>query len=174
MKYIIILILLLALSPQTARAQKIEINKVDDFTGSVIIRTSWEKLAQSMSGTMHLRVSKIDSYYSVDVKLMLGAGSIFSISEDSDLMFKLQDGQVITVKALEYAITGRGEGAVGFIGSQAMGIRATYNIRLKDIQTLAVFPVLKMRVYTNDGYVDFDLSEKRSMLLGKTFALLAK
>lgn len=168
-----ILCLILLLSPSIAFCQKIQENRVDDFTGNSVKRTTWEKIEQSMAnGTFFIQASKLNSYYYIGLKVMLNDQRHFAISEGSKLMFKLVDGQILTVNASEYAITGRGDGARGYIGSAAIGIKVDYQMPKQIVDAIAVIPVEKVRMYTNDGYVEFELSEKRSKLLSKTLELV--
>jgi len=171
-----LLVLSLVLWPSITFSQKIEENKIDEFTKSNVLRTSWEKLVYSMKGTIFFRVSKIDNNTYLGIKMMLpgrsGRGDIFSISKDAELMLHLKTDEVVRIKNTEYATSGIGEGAKGFAGSSAWGIHANYTLPEDDRSKLADRAIDKIRVYTNDGYVEFEISEKKSTLINPAMALV--
>jgi len=140
--------------------QKLKENEVDEFTNNTVKRTTWESLNQSMKFTAYFRISKINDNYYFDLKLMLGTGPVFSIAKDQELMFKLTGGEVVKLKNLEYAITCRGCGAIGLMGSDAQGIQVSYPINSEEVEKLSEIAIEKLRIYTSDGYVENDLKSK--------------
>lgn len=140
-------------------AQELLENKVDDFTKKSIKRTSWEKLMYGMSGTAFFRISKIDDNYYFDLKLM--NNRIFSIPENAELMFKLENDSIYSISNIKYAITEKGAGAIGFAGSAAYGIQTSY-ISKNDwnFSTLKKHIPVKFRIYTSDGYIEEEIKPK--------------
>jgi len=150
--------------------QKLEENKVDDFTKKSVKRTSWETLVSTFSLNAHFRFSLVDGYETFDLKMM--RDEVFSIDKDAEVMFMLDNNDVVKVQNLEYAITCKGCGATGFQGSSAEGIQAFYTISKDDIEKMKAHKVLKVRIYTNDGYIDNDVKEKNAVKIMACLNLL--
>lgn len=149
-----------------ASAQKIEEKKIDEFTKSSIIRTSWETLTR---GTMkdplqsYARISRINNSTILDLKLM--AGSVISIEKDARIMLKLENDSVVTLLYPKYQISCTGCGAVGFVGSAAQGLFLQIPLTSDIVALLLNLRVAKIRVYLNGGYVENEVKEK----FGDTF-----
>src|SRR5690606_30477557 len=86
----------------------------------------------------------------------------FSIGKGQEIMFKLDNGEVVKLPNLEYAITCKGCGARGFGGSEGQGIEVFYMLNEEEFEKLKNNTVVKVRIYTNDGYVEEDVKEKNS------------
>lgn len=162
MKKISILIVIVSILTVTNHliGQDLVENKVDDFTGNVVKRTSWEILNYTMKFTAYCRISKINDNTFFELKMMMGTGSVFSISEGAALMFKLSNNEIIELNNLEYAITCNGCGARGFSGSAAQGIKVSYLITNEQADKLQALIATKIRIYTNDGYLENKLKTK--------------
>jgi hypothetical protein len=158
-------------SLQTTRAQTLEENKTDDFTNNKVKRTSWETVNETMSFSAYFRISQINSDTFFDLKLMIG-GKVFSVKKDQELMFKLENGEVVKLANLEYTITCKGCGARGFIGSAAEGAKMSYLIDKDQLEKLKTSKVVKLRIYTSDGYVENDIKEKNSKKIQTAILLL--
>lgn len=164
------LVLIILLFTHTAISQTIAEESIDEFTGSSIKRSSWETFNQSMKFIGHFRISKIDSIFYFDLKMMRG-DKVFSISEGSDLMFKLDNNEIVTVKALTTEITCTGCGAIGFNGSTGQGIQISYLLSSDQLKLLKEHKVVKVRVYTTDGYLEDEIKEKFIDRISKACAL---
>jgi hypothetical protein len=151
--------------------QKLEENKVDDFTKSSVKRTSWESFYSSLgSGNAHFRFSLVGDSETFDFRLM--RDKVFSIDKDMQIMLKLDNGDIVTLNNLEYTITCNGCGAVGFAGSQAEGIDVRYPIDKEQVAKLKAGKVVKVRVYTGDGYIDQDIKDKNAAKITAALNLL--
>lgn len=165
-------IIFICLSFQILGQELVE-NKIDDFTNNTVKRTSWETINMTMKFTAYFRISKINDNFYFDLKMMIGTG-VFSIGEGQEIMFKLSDGEIIKLPNLEYAITCTGCGAKGFSGSQAQGIKVSYGITPEQIKKLKNNLAIKIRIYTNDGYVENDLKSKYYKKVQKAISLVNK
>jgi hypothetical protein len=175
MKKIILLTILSLLSISTY-SQELEV-KFDDFKGDTLKDTSLERLFSNMKGTAYFRFMKRGGGYTFVLKLMINRGlsqEIFSISEGSELLFKMEDNSVMTLRANESGITTRGGGAKGIVGAEAEGITMFYAIPEKDVRKLSKIYVMKMRVYTNSGYSDYEIKEERSYIIMNAAELILK
>jgi hypothetical protein len=150
--------------------QKLEENHADDFTHDIIKRTSWESLCSSFTANAHFRISSINGSKTFDLRLMLDMH--FFIDGGSTIMFKLGNGNVVTLKNLDYAKTCKGCGAVGLKGSGAPGIEVSYQLGGDEINQLEADKIVKVRIYTSNGYVDEDIKNKNSDKIEKALSLV--
>ena len=159
-----ILIAILLGTTSLTYGQTLEENKVDEFTDNTVKRTSWETLNMTMSFTSYFRISHINDNYYFDLKMMIGGtgGKVFSIAKDQEIMFKLDNGEIVKLPNLEYTITCTGCGAKGLSGSNAQGIKVSYSINKEQFEQLKNNTIIKIRIYTNDGYIEEDTKEKHA------------
>lgn len=152
-------------------SQELVENKIDDFTNKTVKKTSWERLFLSKKGNVYFRISNIDNSYYFDFKYM--DGSVFSVEKGAKLMFKLENDSIYSLENLEYGITGYGDGAIGLVGSQGMGIKLSY-VSLDDpnFEILGNKKVKKLRFYTSKGYVEEDLKPEKAKLIPNAINLV--
>jgi len=159
-KYVLTLCILLTVASLRSFAQKLEEDKKDDFSNKSVKRTSWETLYKTLSTESHFSFSKVDSSAFINVKLMIG--KVFSIEKNQELMFKLDNGDIVKLACLEYQVTCNGCGAVGLIGRQAEGLNAAYWLSKDQLDKLKTHKVVKVRINTIYGYIDEDVKEKNA------------
>lgn len=153
-------------------SQEIEVDEIDEFTGNEVKRTTWETLNADMKFTAYFRISKINDNTYFDLKMMMVDGSVFSIDKDQEIMFKLENDEVVKLPNLQYEITCKGCGAIGFGGSAAQGIHVSYPINKEDAQRLISFNITKIRIYTNQGYFEKEPKEKNVKKISNALKLL--
>ena len=168
---LLIQIIIISIISFNAFGQEIEENRVDDFTGNSIKRTSWETLNMTMKFAAYFRISNIDDLYFFDLKMMIG-GKVFSIDKEQELMLKLSNNEIITLPNLKHTITCNGCGARGLSGSNAQGIKVSYLITEEQIYKLKDSDVTKIRIYTTNGYVENDLKSKHNKKIKKAMSLI--
>ena len=172
MKKYCTLLLWLALT-YTSTAQKLKVDEVDEFTNKSVKRTSWETLNSDFSSNIYLRVSELDGYLILNLKLMKVNKSVLSVHEDMRLMLKMQNDSIVTLHAIESTVSCRGCGAIGlFGGGSAWGIEINYDITESEFYALRNLPVKKIRLYTTDGYIEEDISNKNADLIIRLLYLL--
>jgi hypothetical protein len=167
---LITLLTLLTLFTVATYAQELEENKIDEFTNIKVKRTSWETLNNTMEFTAYFRISRLNDIDYFDLKMM-NAG-IFSIGKGQELMFKLSNGEIVKLQNIEYAITCTGCGAIGFGGSAGQGIQVSYLIDKENFEKLKSNSVVKIRIYTNSGYVENDTKEKNAKKIKSALPLV--
>jgi hypothetical protein len=140
--------------------QKLEENKTDEFTNKPVKRTSWETFVSSSTANTHFRFSHVGDIETFDFKIMMN--KVFSIDKDQTIIFKLDNGEVVTIENVDYVITCEGCGAVGLAGSEAEGIQTSYLLTSDQIAKLKAHKVLKVRITTTDGYFDEDVKDKNA------------
>lgn len=74
-------ILLLLFIPAISFAQVLERNEVDEFTGRAVRETSYEVLVRNMKMNAFVSGFRVDSVYSLRLKLMIGAARVHAIDE---------------------------------------------------------------------------------------------
>lgn len=151
--------------------QEIAENKIDEFTKDSVKRTSYEALNNSSNFTASFRISKINGTEYFDLKIMLG-GSVFSIGKGQKLMFKLYNDSIVELSNIEYSLSRKGCGAKGFIGSAAEGVKTSYLLGKNEHAIFAEHKIIKLRVYTTNGYVENDIKEKNALTLQKALKLI--
>jgi hypothetical protein len=157
----IIFALLFLFSSVVLHAQSLEINEVDEFTGNTVKRTSWETFNSNTSFYGHFRISQINDSYFFDLKMMIG-NKVFAIDQGQEFMFKLSDDEVISLQNLKYSIACIGCGAKGFAGSQGYGVQTSYPIDKNQIQALKSNQIVKVRIYTSEGFFENDVKAKHA------------
>jgi len=167
MKKVIFFVLL----PIAVRAQKIEENKIDEFTKHHILRTSWEFLSHAGGFYTHVRISNIEKTYYLDFK-WIHDGEVDAIPEGSKMMLKMDNDSIVTLTTLQSAVSCRGCGAVGFAGSTGYGYELTFVIDEKALDELDRSTIKKIRIYTPDGYVEHEIKGKNSSLVVNELALI--
>lgn len=143
--------------------QTIETNEVDEFTGTSIVRTSWEVLTKNMQFSAFYRFSKEDDKIFISLKIM--KQNHFSINEGDKLMIKLKDGGVLSAKSEQYEVSSLGAGARGFAGSAAPGLQLSYLITPDQLDKIKKSPPMKLRLYLSSGYVENKITPKNADVL---------
>lgn len=148
-KISILLLLLVCLSVQ---AQKISVNKTDNFTKSQIVYTSYEKISSE--------------------PLIMGG----QLGKNIWVCFGRENGlNMIMMKWLtvdnRYVRKGRGVGTVGALGMDLWGIQL---LLLGDLSAFENHTMKSVRIYTVDGYFDFKIKNGASKKLMKAYNLFKK
>ena len=164
MKKIILLFMMLAGLTMSAQKCKYAKNEVDKFTNKTIVETKEDAFVISGMG---LGFSVGYSLYKSDnnkyLKLRLtDSGSLFAIREGNEIMFKLENGNVINLKFIESQIAD---------SSYNSGLKATFHkiitlvpITNEEIDQFKNNKLTDIRIYTTDGYVDKEVKEKRAKI----------
>lgn len=135
-------------------------NEVDEFTKHKILETKSELF--TISG-MGLGFSTNYSLLKVNenrfLKLTITSPSIFTLEKGSDIMFKVEAENAITLTFPESIVAN---------GSYNTTLKSTHwngyiiiPISEENYQRFLNEKISKLRVYTSNGYIDDDISEKR-------------
>lgn len=169
MKYTILFLLL----PVFGQAQKLAEDKKDEFTGAVVKRTRWEQFSGKLKHFSYIRASRIDNSFFIGYKLSL-SNHVFGVSKDAKLMLKLADSSVITATAIESQVTCKGCGAINIMGGTGPGMNMEYSLPADKFLDLLKSKVVKVRVYTTDGYSEAEIKEGNAEDFLKQAELLIK
>lgn len=143
-----------------AYSQKLIQNGKDEFTGKEIKVSDWENLSSSMaSKQMRFRIIQVDGELELSIKHM-DAGGYHSISAGNELMFKLENNEIISLKCKEDAVSCIGCGATGLIGSNGPGLQAGFELTRENYEKLLKLNIIKARLYLNDGYCEIEVGKK--------------
>lgn len=169
MKTIFSLLLLFSIN---LNAQELVDNKVDEFTKYHLKRTSWEMAFATWGGKYsYYRFTNIDSTIALDLRISLN-NTVFSMREKEKIMMKLDNDSILTLYNLTYAITKRGGAAKGITGSANMGLQATFILNNDAINALMKNRVVKIRIYTTDGYAEEEVNKDRSATFQSALSLV--
>jgi hypothetical protein len=171
------ILLPLLISPLFCISQKLTENQVDEFTKNTVKRTSWEPLSKTGRMYAHVRAAKINDKYSLDLKLMFKEGllygtSVFAVKDGQNVMLKLDNDSIVKLDVLKYEISCRGCGAINLIGSDGQGVHLIMLLDKETVAYLSGNKVVKIRVYTTDGYTESDIKEKHQQSISSLFKLL--
>ena len=158
----------------SVNAQKIKVNEMDKFTKQQIIETSFEKIVSdnkllSPSGgrlmkDIWIAFRKVgDMEY---MRLKWCTNNVLAMDSAAKVIFLDDNGNTYTFLNTEFTVAGEGEGTVGLFGSALYGL----NIYLTgDYSALEGKNITDMRIYTTDGYIDFELNKKARNTIAKTY-----
>lgn len=152
-------------------AQKLEENKKDEFTGDTVKNVSWESLGVSfsMDAYRHFRISRTNSTIFFELKV---APWKITVDEGSEIMFKLANGEVVTLKTMKYTASCMGCGATALAASETKGIYLIYPITSEQAEKLISNKVSKIRIYTNEGTLDWDVKDSVAKKIMKSLELV--
>ena len=155
-------------------AQKIKINEVDKFTKKCIIETSFEKINGGITSNLSyknvwLAFRRIDNSEFLRIKWCCNA--VVSVVKGAEVIFLDADGNTYSFENNEYEISDYGEGTVGFAGSGLLGLDLWL---IGNCSVLEGKQIKAIRINTNDGYVDIEISKKASDKITKTYLVYKK
>lgn len=165
-------ILLLLLVSIPIYSQKIVENKVDEFTKKSIVRTDWEKISSTSELYLNVRVNKIDSISFLELRFF--TNGVASIDKNHDISFMLDNGEIINLHSAQYEISNYGDGAIGIVGSNVLGLGIECLLTETDIEKFKNHTITKVRINTSVGYFQNDVKSKFSEKFKGLFQLVFK
>lgn len=171
MKRLLLFNFLLLFSVLFSSAQKIEKDYYDQFTGERVMFTKLEKVNWNykndrIGGKMQLRFVLNDDYqYMV---LHWYTKKFLRIEEDAMIQIKLDNGHLINLtneKSVESSVGGTG------IDKNQIGVVLNC---LGEVDKFASAQVVAIRIYTSDGYYDFDINRKDAIKIHRQYLLFNK
>ncbi|WP_139150357.1 hypothetical protein [Flagellimonas zhangzhouensis] len=151
--------------------QEIVKNEVDEFTGSRVIESSWESLTKNSSLYSYVRFRKIDDEVFLNFKFMIG-NKVFSVDKGEVLYLKFVDDEIVKLFNAEYQLSNFGDGAIGIVGSQMLGVELICLIDNTILLKLKEKNLDKIRVYTSKGYAETNIKSKQALKLNELARLL--
>ena len=166
-------LLLASFLPVFARAQKIVINKVDEFTHDSMRVTNWVPFVNHFGPNMKMRTR----VFAVGENLFLGValmrpGPDMEMSEGAHLMLKTAEGNVITLSNSKDQFSCTGCAARGIYGAEAPGLVLSFPVSREDMHVLAAQRVAKIRIDLADGYWEHDVKNRLAEKFQKQVGLV--
>lgn len=162
---------ILLLFPFSITAQTLKEDKVDEFTKKSVKRTSWETVCGKGSFYTYAQSSKINDNRFLTFRIMSNA-KVYVVNEGDELMLKLANDSIVSLKVLKRAISCRGCGSIGIIGSAADGIEVVFDLKEEIYTYLLLNKVAKMRLQTSSGYIEAELKDKHAEMLIRVLELI--
>jgi len=149
MKKIIIAWILVFTSFGYSQNCKYEKNEIDEFTKNKILETKFEWLTPNQ-GYAFKKINK-----SKNLKIKLNYNSVFSIRKNDKIMFLTENNEPITLLFEETVIS-------NILNLNNFYIITLINISDKIVDRFKNESINKIRIYYSDGYLDYDVKEKRA------------
>ena len=151
-------------------AQRIEVNKVDDFTGKQVIYTSWAKFFPGEGGTSQMD-SEVRFRHEHDrdfmqIKIVTGTVTL-TFEEDAQIDFKTDRG-IYSFSNLREEISGRGKGIFGG-KSEQMGMTLQFT---GDFSIFLNSKVEKVRYHFAEGYYDVEVPARSQRIFQRGYGLI--
>ncbi|MFI2744192.1 hypothetical protein ACG2LH_15770 [Zhouia sp. PK063] len=153
------------------------IHEKDEFKKKEYSRTEWDVLLKkSIVLTNSIKYSLVkysDSIY-INAKIILDGGNkVFAVRDNEELLLLLDNDETVTLKNSKYTVSSEGGASSGLIGGSKYGLTLLYYFaNQKDIRNLVKSPIKKVRIYTNEGYLEGDISKKNSRHFAQNLKLI--
>lgn len=158
MKKLLLKLALISCLNLFAQNCKYEINEVDEFTKKTILETKEQTLSRSFNFYTAFSFKKIDD--KKFLKLFISSTSIFSIRENHEIIFITDGDNSVILKFIQSKVS-RGK----YDSNSRITIWSeTFYLPIDEetFQRLSNENILKLRVYTSDGYIDDEVKEKHA------------
>lgn len=137
-------------------AQKIEENKIDEFSGHQLLTTSWEKLGPNLTNVVFFRFRYENEMKYFDLVYKNGVEDV--INEDMLIQFKTADG-IHSLKNSKFSIV-TNSGNTDIL--RCIGDMSFFNNSV----------ISKIRIHFESGYDDYEIKgEKRMAIIGNSYRL---
>jgi hypothetical protein len=137
-------------------AQKLETNEVDEFTGLSIQQTSYTRVFYKAFGYgVNFRVSKIDSAYFIDLKIVFAGPQVYAVAKGAKIIFILDDASTYEITSIENKITT----VINTYKDTSLDV-SYINYNDKKFEVLGSRLIKKVRIYTTEGYIEGEVKPK--------------
>lgn len=170
MKNILIALLMIATMP--AFSQKLIRNEVDEFKGFHVKETDYTNIVGTLKKNIWLAMRKADGLYFLS--WAYGQTGI-SVMKGDELLFKLDNDSIVTLKSLDMDVARKGGLKHGKIASSGVdGVNVTYLISDTQIRQLLAATSIKYRFYASDGFLEGDLTKQQIEKMKKVLMLVVE
>jgi hypothetical protein len=138
-------------------------NEVDEFTGRKVLITKKVNMYNGLSGGFGFSCTKYDS--TRILSLTYATSSIFTIEKGNALMFILDDGTKVELKASETLIAKPYTSQFGTTWSVDM----SYIIPENEYKKIVSSPFKKLRIYTSDYYSEKEFKARKAKKVQQLF-----
>lgn len=171
-KKILLLILMMIPVFTTVYAQKkvkIESDQIDTFTGERIIKTSWARIYRGNKMPYYIYARIIHYGSSTTLALKMTNGDVDAVDKDGELLMKDTDGKIHTLYASNYTLANIGDGSIGLVGSNGLGLSVVYK---GDLSFLDKSLIREIRIMTTSTKYDVELSTKDQEKLSLLYKIM--
>ena len=126
-------------------------NEVDDMTNDTIVST-FAKIGQTPAAGLVFTFRKYNQHYFIRMGYGLYGIHSLLISSDAELLIKLNNDSLITLKTIDSYLG-------DFVGNETKLI-AFYPITLKEIKAIQRNRIIKVRFYLSDSYAEIEAFTK--------------
>ncbi|MDD3688384.1 MAG: hypothetical protein PHE56_16690, partial [Bacteroidales bacterium] len=141
--------------------------KIEEFTGDTVVRTTWEALYRGMDLVVKHRVNWINSEFTIELDIY-SKTPVYTINKGDEFMLKLYNGDIIKLESLETKISSP---QISQYGSGSI-VKIAYLLTQNSIDLLKKDDIDKIRINTNKGYLEGELTKKQSQKLIKAIEIL--
>lgn len=155
------------------KAQSIKVNEVDKFSKERVVYTSFEKISSESVMMMSPIGKNIWIRFAHDhgidfIQLRWCSKEVVAVNSDADIMFLDENGNTYNFKNKEYTLSTHGGGAVVAFGMDLLGVELYL---IGDCSVFKDKTMTTIRIYTTDGYYDFDIKSKYANKINKAYSL---
>jgi len=151
--------------------QKIKENSIDEFTGRSKTTTDVIWFSTPNRFNSYCRFVRFDSVCYANFRLSM-YGKVIAVENGAKLMLKLANDSIITLYNKEYAVAQKGHASFGFVGSGVEGVNLFFPIPPEYYSVLTTKTIIKIRLYTTDGYSDQEIGDGAEVAFRDTLKLL--
>lgn len=129
MKRLLLLLLFatpFAFGEVAAQKVKLRIDKVDKFENKRTFATDWIKVYSSMKAPATVYFSIIHYGQTSVLAVKMITGEVDLVRKGAPAKFIMSDGEIKTLSCTDETWSGRGDGAIGLSGSNALGLNILY------------------------------------------------
>ncbi len=165
MKNILLAAVILIAFTSIAYAQKIEVDKVDEFEGHRTIATSYEPWVGTSLGDKFIpRLGICFGAMNEQMFFILGISQdkVFSIREGQGVYLKLKNGEQIKLLYGAGEVASRSGASFNYFDSGYYGIRAYLPITREEIDKIKEHGIDKFRVETTEANLDGAAKDKHN------------
>jgi len=162
---------------QFAIAQRVAINQIDEFTNEKIIKTDASN-GKTWSGSDNIAKGIFNYIYlsnkytagnqeNIITTLQITTGTMICVGPDSgSIIMLLEDNSKIQFTQISNIDCRTDMVIVNYSTGN------TYEDQIKNIETLSKLKINKLRVYTANGSLDFEIKDNKKEIIRNTFQLL--
>lgn len=160
----ILLLLATVILPLLLPAQKqIKIDvSIDQFTKDTVIQSDWFYISNAVwkGFPSFAKIRSENGSMTIRIKAITGK-SVSVIPEGSKVMFKFKDESLLELNTAKTAVASVGGGSVGIRGSSLLGVDFPCHLSLFQLKKLSQNTVEAMRVYHDDGFIEFPFEKEK-------------
>jgi hypothetical protein len=154
----------------TSYAQKLKVDEVDEFTEQRVLETEWYTLSTKPKLYCYIKLIKQggDTFFEMKIPKKI------DVSKGENIIFKMDNGDLVTLRTLDYASSTKGGGAVGLFYASAPGVHINGFMSEEQLDVFKSFNVTGLRVHSTKGYLETEIKEKKAIALVELANLLPK